>query len=79
MTCRELVALVTDYLEGALPADEHARFDAHLGRCASCRTYLVEMETTIRLLGRLDPETLNPANRRTLRELCRTWWSLQAI
>ena len=26
LTCRELVEIVTDYLEGALPADERARF-----------------------------------------------------
>ena len=30
LTCQELVELVTDYLEGALPAAERARFEAHL-------------------------------------------------
>jgi hypothetical protein len=29
MACRELVELVTDYLEGRLPPDEHACVDAH--------------------------------------------------
>ena len=30
MSCKELVELVTDYLEGALPPEDRARFDAHL-------------------------------------------------
>ena len=53
LTCRELVELVTDYLEGALGDDERARFEAHLGGCAGCTAYLHQMRTTIWLVGRL--------------------------
>jgi len=49
LTCRELVELVTDYLEDSLPARERARFDAHLEECAACRAYLDQMRTTVRL------------------------------
>jgi anti-sigma factor RsiW len=49
LTCRELVELVTDYLEGALPPEERARFDAHLERCDGCRLYLEQVRTTIRI------------------------------
>jgi anti-sigma factor RsiW len=49
MTCRELVELVTARLEGALTAEDEARFDAHLGECAGCATYVHQIETTIRL------------------------------
>ena len=49
LTCRELVELVTDYLEDHLPAHERARFDAHLGECAACRAYVEQMRTTVRL------------------------------
>jgi predicted anti-sigma-YlaC factor YlaD len=50
MSCQELVELVTDYLEGALDADERARFDEHLAECAGCRAYLAQMRTTLRLV-----------------------------
>ena len=33
LSCRELVELVTDYLEGMLPAAEHERVDRHLDTC----------------------------------------------
>ena len=38
LTCRELVELVTDYLDGALPAAERARFEAHAGRMRGLRS-----------------------------------------
>lgn len=49
LTCRELVELVTDYLEGTLPARERARFEAHLGECEACVAYVEQMRTTVRL------------------------------
>ena len=47
LTCRELVELVTDYLQNALPARERARFDAHLADCEACRIYVAQMRTTV--------------------------------
>ena len=49
LTCRELVELVTDYLQNALPAHERARFDAHLAACEACRIYVDQMRTTVEL------------------------------
>jgi len=37
LACRELVELVTDYLEGALAADVHRAVADHLRRCEGCR------------------------------------------
>ncbi len=49
LSCRELVELVTDYLEGSLPAHERARFEAHLNACEACVAYVEQMRTTVRL------------------------------
>ena len=49
LTCRELVELVTDYLEDALPAHERARFEAHLDECDACAAYVEQMRTTVAL------------------------------
>jgi predicted anti-sigma-YlaC factor YlaD len=53
LPCRELVELVTDYLEGALELAERARFEAHLAECQACRDYVEQMRTTVRLTGRV--------------------------
>lgn len=60
MTCQELVELVTDYLEDVLESPRRAWFEAHLATCPHCRVYLEQMRATIRVLGRLTPETLPP-------------------
>jgi anti-sigma factor RsiW len=54
LTCQELVELVTDYFEGALPVAERARFDAHLAECEGCRLHLDQVRTAIRLVHSSD-------------------------
>jgi anti-sigma factor RsiW len=54
ITCRELTEVVTDYLEGVMPAAERARFDAHLELCEGCVNYVSQMRQTIRAVGELD-------------------------
>jgi len=60
MTCKELVELVTEYLDGALPDADRVRFDEHLVGCPFCRTYLDQMRQTIRAMGKLGEETIAP-------------------
>ena len=59
IACIELVELLTDYLEGALPPDEVAAVEAHLQTCPPCRTYLAQMRATIQALGSVPVETLS--------------------
>jgi anti-sigma factor RsiW len=60
LTCQELVELVTDYLEGALPPAERERFDAHLEACEGCPRHLEQMRTTIRLVRGAGPREERP-------------------
>jgi anti-sigma factor RsiW len=73
MPCRELVELVTDYLEDQLSPIDRARFEAHLADCEACRTYLEQFRQTIRVLGRLPEESLSPEARSTLLAAFRDW------
>jgi anti-sigma factor RsiW len=73
LTCRELVELVTDYLEGTLPDRERERFEAHLATCEGCTRYLVQMRETIRLTGMLAEEQIPVAQRDALLEAFRDW------
>ena len=75
LSCQELVELVTDYLEGALSAEETARFEEHLGRCTGCAAYLEQIRQTIELTGRLTPESLSPEAERALLDAFRGWRS----
>ena len=56
LACNELVELVTAYVEGALPAGERARFDAHLAECPDCVEYVAQFHRTIVAVGLAAPE-----------------------
>jgi anti-sigma factor RsiW len=58
ITCRELVELVTDYLEGALPDADRARFEGHLEGCEGCRIYLEQFRLVVDAGGQLGEESL---------------------
>ena len=66
MTCREMVELVTAYLEDQLAPADRVRFEEHLELCDGCRTYVEEMRDTLRALGRLPEDRLSPQARATL-------------
>lgn len=59
MPCKELVEVITEYLEDRLSATDRMRFEAHLAQCDACRTYLDQFRQTIRSLGRLPEESLS--------------------
>ena len=59
IACVELVELLTDYLEGALPPDEVAAVEAHLEVCGACRAYLAQIRATVDALGSVPVETLS--------------------
>ena len=73
MTCKELVEVITEYLEGTLPAEDRARFERHLAKCEGCHAYLDQMRETIRALGHLPPESLSPEAERALLDAFRGW------
>jgi anti-sigma factor RsiW len=73
MTCQELVELVTDYVENTLPPADRERFDAHISVCGPCRTYLAQMEQTIRLTGQLTEEAIAPDVQQELLNTFRNW------
>ena len=75
LVCQQAVELVTDYLEGALPPRERARFEAHLAACPHCTEYLEQIRSTIAAMGRIEPEELAPAARDELVALYRSWRS----
>lgn len=72
-TCQDVVVLVTEYLEEALPAAERARFEAHLAACPGCAIYLQQMQRTIQALGTLKEETIPADTMADLLQAFRDW------
>jgi anti-sigma factor RsiW len=73
MNCRELVEVITEYLEGTLDAHEVVLFEAHLEGCDGCDAYLDQMRATIAALGHLPPESLSPEAEASLRAAFDGW------
>ena len=73
LVCREAVALVTAYLDGALPRRDHPRFEAHVADCPHCSEYLAQIKATIDTLGRVEPDDLEPEVLDELVTLYRGW------
>jgi anti-sigma factor RsiW len=73
MPCRELVEVITAYLDDALPAHDRLRFEAHLEECGACRDYLDQFRRTIALVGQVEPERLSPGAREELLAAFRGW------
>jgi anti-sigma factor RsiW len=73
LNCKELVELVTEYIEGSLPPAERLRFEEHLLVCSGCRNYLAQMQQTVQAVGRLTEANIEPAARDDLLQLFRDW------
>jgi anti-sigma factor RsiW len=73
MSCRELVEVVTDYLEGTMDPRERLRFEAHLEECPYCINYLAQMRETIAVLGELTEDSISSDARGELLAAFRDW------
>jgi anti-sigma factor RsiW len=73
LSCQELVELVTDYLEGALPDRERDSFEHHIDGCTGCHEYVRQMRETIELTGSLTAADLSPESEVALLAAFRDW------
>ena len=63
LACAEVVEIITDYLEGALPVAEARRLERHLETCPGCTEVLEQMRSLAGSLGGLSRDSL-PADTR---------------
>ena len=73
MSCKELVELVTDYLEGTLSPADQGRFELHLSDCEGCGLYIDQMRLTIKAVGQLTEDSIDPVVKDELLAAFRDW------
>jgi predicted anti-sigma-YlaC factor YlaD len=73
ISCQEVVDLVTEYLERALPAEEMTLFEQHLNFCEGCIVYVEQIRATAETVGHVTEEDLPPETREALLTAFREW------
>jgi anti-sigma factor RsiW len=73
LTCHEVIDILTEYLEDALPGEERRRVEEHLAGCDGCTAYLETMRETIRVTGMLTEEQIPVEQKEQLLEAFRGW------
>jgi anti-sigma factor RsiW len=73
VSCQEVVELVSDYLEGALPVEEATLFEQHINFCDGCEWYLDQMRAAIATVGRIGEEHVPTEARDRMLTAFRDW------
>jgi anti-sigma factor RsiW len=73
MTCRQVVQLLTDYLEGALSTADRAKVEEHLAGCDGCTAFLAQLRTAGRVVAGLAAEQIPASLRADLLRAFRDW------
>jgi anti-sigma factor RsiW len=56
--CPRIVSLLSDYIDGRLPADVRSDLEQHLSGCSDCTTFVGTFRSTVALLQSLNEEDL---------------------
>jgi anti-sigma factor RsiW len=73
IACRELIELLTGYLDDALDPVTRSAIDAHLAGCDGCTRALEQLRESVRIAGTLTLEPLAPSEREALRTVFIRW------
>ena len=73
VTCQEVVELVSDYLDQALPPEEASLFEQHVNFCDGCDWYLDQMRSTVATVGRITEQDVPDETREKLLAAFREW------
>jgi anti-sigma factor RsiW len=73
LTCKEMVELMNDYLEGRLAPAELSDFERHLIFCDGCERYLRQLRQLRTAAARLREEDIPEKTRNALLKAFRKW------
>jgi anti-sigma factor RsiW len=73
IACREVVGILTDFLEGALDEQERTRVEQHLVLCPGCSEYLRQFRATIGTTRKLSEGDIPDQVKENLLDAFRHW------
>jgi len=73
LACRDAAALITAYLDGALPRRDRLRLERHLRGCANCPEHLRQVRSLIEATGHVVEADLSPGAQADLQDVFRRW------
>ena len=56
--CPRIVSLLSDYIDGRLPADVRADLEQHLNGCSECTMFVGSFRSTVAMLQSLNEDDL---------------------
>jgi anti-sigma factor RsiW len=72
-TCREVVDVASEYVEGTLSAEEATQFELHLNFCDGCDTFIDQIRQAASLSQRVVEDELPEELRVDLLQAFRDW------
>ena len=77
--CKDVFALLSEYLDLELPPEACAQIEAHLSGCAPCVEFAESLRKTVDLCRGYKPETMpRPLSEAAREELRRAWQKMVA-
>lgn len=73
IACREVVGILTDFLEGALDEQARTRVEQHLVLCPGCSEYLRQFRATIGTTRKLSDRDIPERVKENLLDAFRHW------
>lgn len=71
MSCRDMAACLSDYLDGDLQADLRALIDAHRGDCPPCEAFIRTLARTVEAVRSSPREPLSDGLKKSLADSLR--------
>lgn len=72
-SCREVVELASEYLEGAMTTEQMTRFELHLNLCDGCSGFVEQVRVTVAMARVLPEEEIPDDLRGKLLTAFRDW------
>ena len=72
-TCKEVIDIAAEYVEGAMTTSQLTRFELHLNFCDGCFTFVDQIRATAAMAGRLSEEQIPDDTKAKLLAAFRDW------
>jgi Putative zinc-finger len=67
--CQRIFTLLSEYLDGKLPARQAKHIKLHLCDCVPCQAFLDDLKRSVERCRRVRPEGMDPRRAKQVREL----------